>query len=70
MQGFIKVWSLRFLWYAVLLVTSLGAQVALPDLFAMFCTPSPFVEFLNQAEGLALPLNTPVLKPNEGELSE
>ena len=61
MQGFIKLWSLRFAWYAVLLVTSLGAQVALPDLFVMFCTPSPFAEFLNQTEGLALPLNHPVV---------
>lgn len=61
MQGFIKLWSLRFVCYSVLLVTSLGAQVAQPDLFAMFCTPNPFAEFLNQTEGLALPLNHPVV---------
>jgi hypothetical protein len=61
MQGLEKIWLFRFASYAVLLVTSLGVQASQPDLFVMFCTHQPIADFLNQANHLAVPLNSPVL---------
>jgi hypothetical protein len=65
MQGFKNLWLFRFASYAVLLVTSLAVQASQPDLFVMFCTHQPIVEFLNQASHLAVPLNSPVLPHGE-----
>jgi hypothetical protein len=60
MQGINKL-CLQFVFYGVALVISLGVQASRPDLFAMFCTPLPLQDFLNQQQGLALPLNHPVV---------
>jgi hypothetical protein len=59
MQGFNKL-CLQFVFYAGVLVISLGLQGIRPDLFALLCTPLPLQDFLNQ-NGLALPLNSPVV---------
>ena len=62
MQGVKKSW-LQFACYAGALVTSLVLQVAQPDLFALLCTPLPVERLLNPTEGLALPLDHPVVPP-------
>ena len=59
-----KTW-LQFACYAGALVTSLGLQVFHPDLFAILCTPLSVERMLNRTEGLALPLNHPVVPNTE-----
>ena len=60
MQGINKL-CLQFVFYAGVLVISLGLQASRPDLFALLCTPLPLENLIKQAEGLALPLNHPVV---------
>ena len=64
MQGVKKSW-LQFACYAGALGTSLVLQVVHPDLFALLCTPLPIGNLSNPTEGLALPLNHPVVTPTE-----
>ena len=63
MAGINKL-CLQFACYAVVLVISLGVQVSRPDLFALLCTQLP-IERLLSPEGLALPLDHPVVSPTE-----
>jgi hypothetical protein len=56
---------LQFAFYAVALVISLGVQVSRPDLFALLCTQLPIERLLNPTDGLALPLNQPLVPRTE-----
>lgn len=59
-----KSWS-QFAFYAASLVISLVLQIINPQMFALFCTQLPIVDYPASTERIDLPLNQPILPATE-----